>query len=172
MRQRTKFARRNESVPRGSSRRDGGFALSSVLLVVLLMLTLAGAATLNTTLDLKSTSHFDTGNSAFYAAEAGVMHALSSMNEAGVTNFKEDVADRWSTVFGSATKTMPSETSVSYQVNVAADTTNPNDEGTLTVTGFAPLQAQRQILVAVERGGFAGSLGRCASAAEASASSS
>jgi hypothetical protein len=138
---------------------EEGFALSSVLLVLLLLLSLATATTLNTTLDLRSTSHFDTGNSAFFAAEAGVMHGLSSMNTLGVTRFKADVVDRWATVFGPTTKTMPSNQNISYQVTVAADAVNPNDLGTLTVTGFAPLQAQRSITVGVARGGYVGSPG-------------
>jgi hypothetical protein len=138
---------------------ERGFALSSVLLVLLLLLTLASAATLNTTLDLKSTSHFDTGNSAFFAAEAGVMHALSSMNEVGVTKFKTDVADRWAALYGTTTKTMPSDPSISYSATVAADATNPDDKGTLTVTGYAALQAERSIVVDLERGGFVGSPG-------------
>lgn len=138
---------------------ERGFALSSVLLVVVLLLSLATATTLNTTLDLKSTSHFDTGNSAFFAAEAGVMHGLSSMNGVGVTRFKTDIVDRWSTVFGATLKTMPSDPHISYQVTVAADATNPNDLGTLSVTGYAPLQAQRSIVVGLARGGFVGSPG-------------
>lgn len=138
---------------------EEGFALSSVLLVLLLMLTLAGAATLNTSLDLKSTSHYDTGNSAFFAAEAGVLHALSSMNEIGVTKFKTDVADRWTDMYGSTTKTMSNNPSISYQATVSADATNPDDKGMLTVTGFAPLQAQRSIIVDLERSGFSGSPG-------------
>jgi hypothetical protein len=140
-------------------RREGGFALSSVLLVLVLLLSLAAATTFHTSLDLKSTSHFDTGNSAFFAAEAGVMHGLSSMNSIGVTRFKHDIVDRWATVFGLSTKTMPSNSKISYQVTVAADVTDPNDLGTLSVTGFAPLQAQRSIVVGLARGGFVGSPG-------------
>lgn len=156
--------RKRHQQKRGSER---GFALSSVLLVVVLLLSLATATTLNTSLDLKSTSHFDTGNSAFFAAEAGVMHGLSSMNAVGVTRFKKDIADRWSTVFGPTLKTMPSDPHISYQVTVAADATNPDDLGTLSVTGFAPLQAQRSIIVGLARGGFVGSPGAIYLAADA-----
>lgn len=156
--------RKRHQQKRGSER---GFALSSVLLVVVLLLSLATATTLNTSLDLKSTSHFDTGNSAFFAAEAGVMHGLSSMNAVGVTRFKKDIADRWSTVFGPTLKTMPSDPHISYRVTVAADATNPDDLGTLSVTGFAPLQAQRSIIVGLARGGFVGSPGAIYLAADA-----
>jgi hypothetical protein len=135
--------------------------------VLVLLLTLAGASTINTTLDLKSTSHFDTGNSAFYSAEAGVMHALSSMNTVGVVRFKQDVADRWTELYGTTTKPMPGFQTISYTATVTADATDPSNLGTLSVTGFAPLQAQRSINVGLARGGFIGAPGAIYLAADA-----
>jgi hypothetical protein len=162
----SRFAKRENAAqkPRLDER---GFAHSSVLLVLVHLLTLAGASTINTTLDLKSTSHFDTGNSAFYSAEAGVMHALSSMNTVGVVRFKQDVADRWSLLYGTTTKSMPGFQKISYTATVTADATNPNNRGTLSVTGSAPLQAQRSINVGLARGGFSGAPGAIYLAANA-----
>jgi len=148
-----------------------GYALLSVSLVLLILLTLGAASVLYTALDLRSTAHYGTGNSAFAAAEAGVLHALSTINQTGVIQFNTDIVNRWDSLYGSATKTIPSLTALSYQVAVSADAANPADAGTLTVTGFAPLQARRSIVVRLTKGGFSGSPGAIYLAAEGGLSS-
>lgn len=140
-------------------RSQAGYALLSVCLVLMVLLTLGMASTFYTTLDLRSTAHYDTGNSAFSAAEAGLLHALSTINAVGVQQFKRDVVDRWGTLYGSASKSIPSMSSLRYEVSVAADAANPNTTGTVTVTGLAPLQARRSIVVTLNRGGFNGAPG-------------
>jgi PilX N-terminal len=138
-----------------------GFALVPTLLLVVLLLTLGSAALLFSTIDLRSTSHYRTGNQAFFAAEAGLVHALSTMNTRGVQNFSQDIAPTnvWSALYGSATKTIPNYADYSYTVSVAADATDPANKGTITATGGAPLQAQRVLRVAVKRSGIGGSPG-------------
>ena len=136
-----------------------GFALLAVCLMLLVLLTLAAASTLYTTLDLRSTAHYDTGNRAFSAAEAGVLHALSTMNQAGAVDFRRDIADRWSLLYGTATRSVPSLPTLSYTVTVAADPATPAARGTITSTGLAPLGARRQIVVTVARAGFVGAPG-------------
>jgi cytoskeletal protein CcmA (bactofilin family) len=138
---------------------ESGFTLFSVFLILILMLTLGGASLVYSTLDLRSTTHYDTGNQAFYAAEAGIVHALSSINAVGVQKFKGDVVDRWSTVFGTSVKNVPEHNDVSYQVVAAASATNPTNKGTLTAIGFAPMEARRVLRVTLDKSGFDGSPG-------------
>lgn len=140
----------------GRLRSQAGYALLSVCIVLMVLLTLGMASTFYTTLDLRTTAHYDTGNSAFSAAEAGLLHALSTINSVGVLQFKRDVADRWGTLYGSASRSIPGLSSLRYEVSAAADAVNPNTTGTLTVTGQAPLQARRSIVVTLDRGGFSG----------------
>lgn len=136
-----------------------GFALLAVCLMLLVLLTLAAASTFYTTLDLRQTAHYDTGNRAFSSAEAGVLHAMSVMNQTGVVDFRRDIVNRWDLLYGASAKSMPSLPTLAYSVTLAADPTTPATRGTITSTGFAPLGARRAIVVTVQKGGFTGAPG-------------
>lgn len=138
---------------------SSGFALLAVCLMLLVLTTLAAAGTLYTTLDLRSTAHYDTGNRAFSAAESGVLHALGTMNQTGVVDFDRDIVRRWDLLYGSSTRSIPSLPSLTYSVTVAADAGAPSARGTITATGFAPLGARRAIVVTLQKGGFTGAPG-------------
>jgi hypothetical protein len=142
-----------------SLQNERGFTLFAVFLILILLLTLGSASLVYSTIDLRSSAHYDTGNQAFFAAEAGIVHALSSMNTIGVQKFKNDIVDRWSTVFGSDEKSIVGYDNATYEITAAASTTSPDDKGTLTATGYAPMSAKRVLKVTVERSGFTGSPG-------------
>jgi hypothetical protein len=148
-----------------------GYALLSVTMVLLITLMLGAASVLYTSLDLRSSAHYDTGNRAFAAAEAGVLHALGTINTTGVIRFDQDIVNRWSSLYGSATKAIPSLPTLTYTVSVAADPAQPAHAGTLTVTGYAPLGARRSITVSLAKSGFSGSPGALYLAADANVDS-
>ena len=133
---------------------ERGFALIATLLLMLLMITLGSAAILYSSFDLKATNHYNTGNQAMYSAEAGLQRALNAMNSLGVVDFNRDVVQRWSTVFGPSTQTLPGYNKFSYQVTVVADATKPSSRGTITATGFAPSNAKRVIRGTVQKSGI------------------
>ncbi len=143
----------------GKSLDEHGIALIATLLLLLLLAVIGTAGLTYSVIDLKSSAHFNTGNQALYSAESGLEHALSTINDIGVNHFDQDIVQRWSTVFGTAARTIPGYASFSYQVSAAADTADPANRGTLTSTGFAPLQAQRIVRVRVRRRGFGGNTG-------------
>ncbi len=149
------------------ARDQRGFAMVAVTLLLLLGLTVGAGSVAFSTLDLRATSHFDTGNRAFAAAEAGLMHALGTMNTPGVINFDQDIVNRWDTMYGAALKTMPSNTTMSYQVEVAADPADPANRGTITSTGFSPRQGLRTLRVGIAKGSFGGTPGAIYLAADA-----
>jgi hypothetical protein len=129
-----------------------GFALPATLLMILLLVTLGAAAPLYTTSEHKSTNHYNTGNQAMFAAEAGMMRAISLINQAGgVTHFKTDVVDKWGQIFSPSTQTLPGYPAFSYTVTASANATNPGNRGTLTVTGYAPYRAKRVLRAGVMR---------------------
>lgn len=155
----------------GRSRRSGrrdqrGFALPAVLLALMTLFMLGTAGVVYSTLDLRATSHYDTGNRAFYAAEGGLLHALHTMNEVGVINFQQDIVGKWTQRYGAATKTMPGDTKTSYEIAVAADPANPLSRGTITATGRAARGGRRTLVVRLEKGAFAGTPGAIYLAAE------
>lgn len=152
-------------------RDEGGFAMA-VLLLVVLMLTVVGTyGVMHSAIDTRITGHFDTGNRAFYAAESGAMHAVHSMNSAGVINFQNEVASRWNDFLGSGFFAMPSDPGAGYSVIAAADPVNPRDRGTLTAVGSGPLRARRAVQVTLGKGQFVGPPGAIHIAADAGVTS-
>jgi hypothetical protein len=131
---------------------QAGYALVSTLLVLLLMMTLGSAATLYSTFDLKSTSHFNTGNQAMYAAEAGILRGLRVINDPGVVNFNNDIVQRWSSIFGAPVQSVAGYSQFTYEVSVAADATDPVTRGTITSIGRAPNNARRIVRARLLRG--------------------
>jgi len=149
-------------------RQDDGFVLVPTLLLFVLLFALGAGALMLSQSDLRSTAHYRTGNEAFVTAEAGLLHALSAINTRGVQSFQTTVnSTNWQTLYGSAVKAMPNYPQFTYQVAVAASATNPNNAGTITATGLAPLQARRTLQVALVRSNSGGSPGALYLAADA-----
>ncbi len=135
---------------------ERGFAMAGLLIVVLLLLVVSSFSVMHTSIDTRSTSHYDTGNRAFYAAESGLMHALNSMNGPGVIDFEADIVNRWASLLGSDPYTMPSDSRSGYTVTVAADPVNARERGTITAVGTGPLLARRTIQITLGKGDFFG----------------
>jgi hypothetical protein len=132
---------------------ESGFVLVSLLLMTFLLASMGAAALLLSTIDLRSSAHFKTGRQAFFAAEAGILHALGTINGRGVLDFQADIAptDQWTRLYGADTKTLPSDPASAYRVLVAADSTDPVNAGRITVTGSAPLEARRVLNVRLRK---------------------
>lgn len=151
--------RPRKSLKRSLLRDQTGLAMSMVILVMLLSATLGAASLVASSLDVQSTGHYVTGNQAMYAAESGILHALATINQAGVIDFEADVADRWASRFGTEARTFPATSQVTYNVQVLADPDDPADSGAVRVTGTAPLQASRTVRIDLRKDGFGGSPG-------------
>jgi hypothetical protein len=134
-------------------RDDRGVVLSATFLVVMLWLVLGGATLGYSQLDLRSTSHFTTGNQALFSAEAGLVHSLRQINSVGVIRFDDDIANRWTELFGTEPRGFEGFGS-SYEVTIAIDANDPDNRGILTATGRAPLQARRTIRVTLAKSGY------------------
>lgn len=146
----------NRTPPLRSPRDDRGFAMAGLLLAIL-VLTIAGTySVMHSAIDTRITGHYDTGNRAFYAAESGLMHALNSMNGAGVLNFQSEVANRWDVLLGSGWFALPSDPKSGYSVAATADAANPRDRGVLVSTGRGPLAARRAVQMTLGKGAYAG----------------
>lgn len=134
------------------ARDAGGFAMLSVLLLVLLGATVAAATTLYTLLDLKSTQHYSTGNQAFAAAEAGLLDVINTINSRGIVNFQNDVVN--SGIIPTTLTTISGFSNVTYQVTTLTSGANAATDGIATITGRAPLSAERVLKLNLQRGGF------------------
>jgi len=144
-------------------RDEQGMALLAALLMLLLLLSLGGASLLQSTIDLRATSHYRTGVEALMAAESGALHAISTINQpGGVFDFKAEVVDKWSsstTLLGPGQHTMLSDPKAGYSVTVEADATDPQNLGVIVGNGWAPIKAKRVVALRVQRNALAGSPG-------------
>ena len=122
-----------------------------ILLSALFVLTIAGLTA--STSSLQVSGNYQQSAQALLAAETGVLHSVRTMNSAGVVTFADDVVALWSSFFGSALRQMPGHNDISYRVTPTADPTDPVGKVMLVSTGFAPRNAQRQVLVWLELDG-------------------
>jgi hypothetical protein len=130
-----------------------GFAIFSIFLLLILLASLGAATLLFTSMDLRSTSHYATGRQAFFAAEAGILHALGTINGRGVQNFQTDIVPSadWTRLYGSSVKALPSDGSSGYTVAISANATDPVNRGRITAIGTGPLLARRVLAVELRK---------------------
>jgi len=144
-------------------RDEKGFALFLSFLLLLLLGSLAGASLMQSTIDLKTASHYRAGSRAFMAGEAGALHAVSVMNTTLVWDIQDQLASSsWTTqrwLYGETWHEVPGDPAVGYTVLVAADPTDPDDAGTITATGIAPGDSNRVIRLRIRRTGMVASPG-------------
>lgn len=131
--------------------REHGSALVTTLLILLLTLTLGAGALLYSAFDLKSTSHYTTGNQAFFAAESGLLRAVNVINRAGVANFQRDIVNQWNTILTPNPQSIPGYSTLTFQVGLTADATKPSTRGTIRSVGLGPNSARRVIRAVVEK---------------------
>ncbi|MCX8071791.1 MAG: hypothetical protein N3C12_04995 [Candidatus Binatia bacterium] len=131
---------------------ESGFALPSTLMLLLLLMTMGGAAALYAGLEFRALNHFQSGNQALLSAEAGALRAVNVMNQTGVTHFGNDIVARWHTLFNPSVQSIAGYSQFTFSASVQADPANPADRGWITATGWAPYNARRSVRIGVKRG--------------------
>jgi hypothetical protein len=132
---------------------DRGVTLVSMLILLSALFGLTVAGLVASTSSLQVSGNYQQSAQALLAAETGVLHSVATLDGMGVVRFDDEVVDVWSSVFGTAPRTMPGHGTITYSVTPTADATDPTGKMTLTSTGFAPRNAQRRILVGLELDG-------------------
>src|SRR3990172_11659395 len=107
-------------------RNERGIALIITFLVLIVFLSLSAFALQFSGLDFKTANNQTTGAQALYVAEAGLTHALLTINRMGVVDFNQDIVTSWSTIFSPNPTSMPGASQFSYRVEVTND---PNEPG-------------------------------------------
>jgi cytoskeletal protein CcmA (bactofilin family) len=133
-----------------SVRSERGVTLVLTLLLLTVFLTLAAYGLQFSSLDWKIANNHTTGTQALNVAEAGLLHAMATMNRIGVTNFKDDIADRWQILFSPNPKSIPNLPQLTYQVQVAAGA-DPANTGTVTVTASGSSRSKRIVVARLRR---------------------
>lgn len=131
-------------------RNERGVALVVTLLLLTMFLSLGAFALQFSALDAKIANNHITGTEALNVAESGLLHALTTMNRIGVTNFNSDIVQRWGTLFAPNPKSIPNAPHLQYQVQLTAGA-DPANTGTVTVTASGDSRSQRIVVARVRR---------------------
>lgn len=135
-------------IPRGANER--GVALVVTLLLLTAFLSLGAFALQFSAVDAKIANNHITGTEALNVAESGLLHALTTMNRIGVTDFNSDVVQRWGTLFTPNPKSIPNAAQLQYGVQLVAGP-DPANTGTITVTAHGDSRSQRIVVARVRR---------------------
>jgi hypothetical protein len=138
--------------PQRAPHGETGFALFTTFLALMVLFTLGFTSLMISGLEVRSTNHYKTGNQSFFSSEAGIVHAISTINARGVIEFNNDIANstQWTRLFGSAVKSM--DDGSSYQIVVTSDPASPTTKGILTGFGFSKLDSRRVLRVNLKKG--------------------
>jgi hypothetical protein len=127
------------------SRCERGTTLVGTLLILLALTALTAAALSSATSGLQIARNYRGGLQALLAAETAVLHGAKVINRVAVVRFDTDIVDFWSSVFGTAERSMPFDASTTYHVSVAAHATDPLQRMVLNATGMAGGEARREV---------------------------
>lgn len=135
-------------------RSERGIALITTFLVLIVFLSLGAFALQFSGADFKIANNQATGVQSLYVAEAGLAHALVTINRIGVVDFNQDIVQNWSTTFYPNPASIPGAAQFTYQVQVTAESANV---GTITCTATGQSGAKRTAVARVRRAsGFDG----------------
>jgi Tfp pilus assembly protein PilX len=135
-------------------RSERGLALIATVLVLIVFLSLGAFALKFSGVDFKTANNQATGVQALYVAEAGLTHALLTINRIGVVDFDQGIVQNWSTTFYPNPGSIPGAAQFTYQVQVAADSATT---GTITCAATGQNGAKRRLVARVRQAtGFDG----------------
>ena len=122
--------------PRASER---GISLVFVVFALAALLVSITGALVSGSSNSQATSNYKGAGQVHFAAEAGLSEAVQRINQTGIVDFSNDVADAtaWSQRWGTPTHTAPLS-GFTYTVAPTANGTNPQFRGRLTATAQGP----------------------------------
>jgi len=140
-------------------RNERGISLIITFLVLIVFLSLSAFALQFSGVDFKTANNQATGAQALYVAEAGLTHALLTINRMGVVDFNEEIVYNWTSIFYPNPASMPGAPQFSYSVTVANDPNEPanTNKGFIRCTATGQNGAKRITEARVRRAmGFDG----------------
>lgn len=149
---------------RSTLRNENGLALFAVLLLLVMFLSLSAASIFTTALDLKSTTHYATGNQALHVAESGIIHALNVLNTRSIWDLGTQSTDnKWSdptTGVFDGVLTLPNNPNLRYFAYITPD---PDvnlsiEQGVITAIGTGLDNSGRVLQVAIRKSDLSGAL--------------
>ena len=123
---------------RGGRPRERGIALVFAIFTIAALLIAISSALVTGSANSKAAWNYKAASQAHSVAESGISHALQTMNAIGCINFQNEIANNWSTMFGSSAKSFAANNGTyfpnyTYTVSAAAGAT-PASTGRLVAT--------------------------------------
>jgi hypothetical protein len=103
---------------------------------------------------LRTTHNYEFTTQALFTAESGLLDAVKTINGPGVLNFKTEVTDSWTTVYGAASRPFDGASGFSYTVMPIAtgwSAADPANQGTLLAMSAGPLETTSALVAQVLR---------------------
>jgi hypothetical protein len=120
------------------------FAMTALLMTVTSALLVGSAG-------IRATRNYRGASQVHFVAESGIAHALQVVNRPGVTNFRNDVVNQWTTVFGTGTRSFGPLPGYTYSVSPLVDLANPLDFGHFVATATGPEGVRNVVVARVNR---------------------
>ena len=143
-----------------SKRRDErGATMVMVLMTVAVLLMLIAGGHVASSAALKTSQNYQSATQALFGAESGILDAVKTINGPGVLNFQNEVANSWSTVFGSGARTMSGTSGYTYTVTpvvTAWDAADAANRGTLRAVVSGQRQTTGAVVARVTRSNIPG----------------
>jgi hypothetical protein len=100
---------------------ERGLIMAMSIFVVAVLLALTAAAHRMSLSDVTMSRNYRSAAQGLYAAEAGIFHAMSVINQAGVINLQNDFISVWGGPAPFGTASMPQNASYNYNVTLTSD---------------------------------------------------
>ncbi len=113
--------------------RERGIALVFAVFAIAALLVAITGALVTSSANTKSAWNYKAASQAHFVAESAISHALQTINAIGCINYKNEISDQWSTLFGTSAKTFTPLSGYSYTVTNSAGAT-PASTGVLVAT--------------------------------------
>jgi hypothetical protein len=133
---------RLKSYPWALLREARGFAMVLTAIITILFLSLLGASLMFSGLNLKTATQFRTGGTVFHVADAGIQHALATVNQGSAFTYTSETTVLSQTTF---------PTGSAYSYTVKAINGPGANQATLTSTANGPNDTKAVVAVVVER---------------------
>jgi len=136
--------------PRRASER--GIALVFVMFALAALLVAITGALVSGSSNSQATSNYKGAGQVHFAAEAGLSEAVQRINQTGIVDFSNDIADAtaWSNRWGTPSHTAPLS-GFTYTVSPTANGTSPQTRGRLTATAQGPNGLSNVVVAEVQR---------------------
>jgi hypothetical protein len=130
---------------------EAGVALVFAVFGVAALGLVVASALLVGSSDIRAGRNYRGAAQIHFVAESGISEAVQAINGIGVVNFQNEIANQWSTLFGTGTNGFGPFAGFTYSVSASASGTDPANLGRLVATADGPEGVHNVVVANVRR---------------------